>query len=307
MQTEQQMRGKNLCHILLRCNNYILVPVNQFNLKSINLFDLFLWTFRRNERDVIRLYDCLSDIMRLATGGDMLNFGYWDSPDITPLHAQQRLCSVFGNLAQLYPNQRVLDVGSGYGAPALQWQSEHGPLDLVCLNINFDQLKNSQTAKLNATAVSFPFRDSSLDRVLAFESAQHFKPLTSFVSESYRVLTDSGILALAIPVMSGTTSISMTKLGLLSMTWSSEHYSENYVLDSIKNQGFEIISLNKIGTQVYDPLSVYYEKNRNAIKAQISDLYPGYVEKILYSSIKKMQSVSQNGIIDYMLISCKKI
>jgi len=42
---------------------------------AIDPFEVLLWTFRRNEKDVVNLYNALSDVMRLTTGGDMLNFG----------------------------------------------------------------------------------------------------------------------------------------------------------------------------------------------------------------------------------------
>ena len=40
-----------------------------------------LWTFRRNEKDIVNLYNTLSPVMQLATGGNMLNFGCWDKKD----------------------------------------------------------------------------------------------------------------------------------------------------------------------------------------------------------------------------------
>ncbi|NNL53161.1 MAG: methyltransferase type 11, partial [Nitrosopumilus sp.] len=46
---------------------------------SINPLQLLLWTFRRNEKDVVNLYSTLSPVMQIATGGSMLNFGYWSS------------------------------------------------------------------------------------------------------------------------------------------------------------------------------------------------------------------------------------
>ena len=54
---------------------------------SINLVDLLLWTFRRNENDVVKLYDALSPIMEISTGGDMLNFGYWNASTDNPIDA----------------------------------------------------------------------------------------------------------------------------------------------------------------------------------------------------------------------------
>lgn len=273
---------------------------------AINPIDLFLWTFRRNERDVIKLYSSLSDLMRLATGGDMLNFGYWEDGS-SPASAQQKLCTVFADMAQLSQNQTVLDAGSGYGAPAIQWESAHGPLDMVSLNTNYSQLKGSPSgaSRVNATATVFPFGDSSVDRVLAFESAQHFKPLSSFLCESWRVLKDDGILALAIPVMAQDIRASAFNLGLLYLTWSSEHYSENHLL-SMLDAKFKTVSIQRMGNRVYAPLADYYEKNRQSIRKNILNSYPGYVEGILYRSVKKMKSVYEDKTIEYLLISCKK-
>jgi len=276
-------------------------------LKKINPLELLLWTFRRNEKDVVNLYSSLSDVMRLATGGDMLNFGYWDETTPTPASAQQKLCSKFGHLAKLSPGQRVLDVGSGYGAPATRWESEYDPIDIFSININFEQLSDSSpgSSRVNATATVFPFEASSVDRVLAFESAQHFKPLKSFLSESFRVLKNGGYLALAIPVMTENAS-PLKKLGLLSMTWSSEHYSEEFVMSEIRDAGFEIDSEEKIGPMVYDPLADYYEHNRPSIQKNILGSYPDYVEKILYRSIRKMRDVSEKNVIEYLLILCRR-
>ena len=56
----------------------------------IHPLHLILWTFRRNENDVINLYNSLSKIMQLATGGDMLNFGHWDGAS-DPMAAQRSM------------------------------------------------------------------------------------------------------------------------------------------------------------------------------------------------------------------------
>lgn len=246
--------------------------------------------------------------MRLATNGNMLNFGYWNKSD-SPTQAQNNLCTIFGKMAKLESNQRIVDVGSGYGSPAINWQESYNPIDITCVNINQSQLQESKLEKkfnlANATATSLPFDDKSIDRVLAFESAQHFKPLQDFISESYRILKDDGLLALAIPVMTEESSVPLTKLGLLSMTWSSEHYSKKYVLGVLQEK-FKILEQQDIGSKVYDPLADYYDANREQIRQRITAKYPDYVEKILFKSINKMKDVSQNKIIDYLLITCLK-
>jgi ubiquinone/menaquinone biosynthesis C-methylase UbiE len=275
-----------------------------------------LWTFRRNEKDVINLYDSLSDLMQIATGGNMLNFGYWEDGTVMPLEAQKKMCEIFAQKAQLYSNQNIVDVGSGLGEPAFLWYSKYKPKNLSCININFKQLKISKNNStkdnqnslnfMNSTATVLPFANESVDRVIALESAQHFKPLKNFISEAFRILKKDGILALAIPVMLENHISPLMKLGTLSMTWSSEHYSIDNVTSIIKEIGFENLHLEKIGTKVYSPLADYYFENRDSIRQKISEHYPSYVEKILFKSLHKMKESSEKKIIDYIIVTCQK-
>ncbi len=286
-------------------------------MNKINFLDLFLWTFRRNEKDVVKLYDSLSDLMRITTGGNMLNFGYWEDETSVPLDAQKKMCEIFAQKAQLGSNQNIIDVGSGLGDPAFLWYSRYRPINLTSININLKQLQTSNDNNiknnhndnlnfLNSTATLLPLANESVERVIALESAQHFKPLKSFFSESYRILKKDGVMALAIPVMLDSHSSPMLKLGTLSMTWSSEHYSIDFIKSIIEEIGFENLNLQKIGSNVYEPLANYYFENRDSIKQKISKHYPSYVEKILFKSLRKMKQASEKKIIDYLFVTCQK-
>jgi len=273
---------------------------------SINPIDVFLWTFRKNEKDVVNLYNTLSPVMQIATGGSMLNFGYWSEDHSEPISAQENLCSVFGNLSELSTAKNVLDVGSGLSAPSKFWRDSYPELNLCDVNINFKQLcflKHEKNIEfLNSTSTMLPFRDNSVDRVLALESAQHFKPLNNFISESKRVLIKSGLLVMAVPITLKDSSLS--KLGLLKFTWSSEHYDLDYLKNLIFSNGFKIINETLIGSNVYDPLTDYYVQNRKLLRNKILEHYPDYMEKILYKSLIKMKKASQEKIIDYVLLKC---
>ena len=274
----------------------------------INPVDLLLWTFRRNENDVVKLYDALSTIMEVSTGGDMLNFGFWDESTPHPIDAQKRLCTMMGDMAQISSAEMIADVGSGILGPAKIWISQYPSLQISSVNVNFSQLASVEPdniSKLNSTARMLPFSNSSLDRVIALESAQHFKPVGDFFSESYRVLKDDGILALAIPT--ATDDSSLSNLGILKFTWSSEHYSQKNILDEISKNGFEVIESSDIGKNVYPPLAQYYINNREELRKKILSRYSKYVEKILFESMKKMQSASENGLIGYSMLKCKKL
>lgn len=274
---------------------------------NINPLDVILWTLRRNEKDVIHLYDSLSPVMQAATGGSMLNFGFWNDDYNEPLSAQKNMCNFFGKFAELENTKTVLDVGSGLGAPAVFWRKFYPNLQLNCVNINFNQLKFSPHEKnielINSTSTKLPFIDNSVDCVLALESSQHFKPFEDFISESKRVLKKSGILALALPVT--ISNATLRKLGILKFTWSSEHYSLDLIKKGLTYKGFTIKDELLIGSSVYDPLCNYYMNNREFLKKSIQQQYSGFVEKILFNSLLKMKKASEEKIIDYLLIKCK--
>ena len=273
---------------------------------SINPLDVLLWTFRRNEKDIVNLYTALSPVMQLATGGSMLNFGYWSKNSTDPISAQNNLCMVFGELAELSSGTHAVDIGSGLSAPSMLWGDTFPNLRLDCVNINFKQLSFSGPQKnlefINSTSTNLPYTDNSVDRVLALESAQHFKPLSDFIIESKRILMKNGLFVLAVPVTLG--SSSLKKLGLLKFTWSSEHYDLDFLKNLLNSNGFSISSEKLIGSNVYDPLADYYAKNRSSLKKLILEQYPGYVESILFKSIKKMKKASEEKIIDYVLLKC---
>jgi len=244
--------------------------------------------------------------MQLATGGSMLNFGYWSKNSTDPISAQNNLCMVFGELAELSSGTHAVDIGSGLSAPSMLWGDTFPNLRLDCVNINFKQLSFSGPQKnlefINSTSTNLPYADNSVDRVLALESAQHFKPLSDFIIESKRILMKNGLFVLAVPVTLG--SSSLKKLGLLKFTWSSEHYDLDFLKNLLNSNGFSISSEKLIGSNVYDPLADYYAKNRSSLKKLILEQYPGYVESILFKSIKKMKKASEEKIIDYVLLKC---
>jgi cyclopropane fatty-acyl-phospholipid synthase-like methyltransferase len=288
----------------------------------------------------------------------MLNFGYWNEKTANPIQAQTDLCMLVGKFAQLHSAKNVLDVGSGFSAPAMFWKSVYNSLNIMCLNLNFVQLRNTiglvkrgneinnsinskktrqalsfinhntvrDISLLNGTAKILPFTAECMDRVIALESAQHFKPLIRFIEESRRILRhDVGLLVVAIPVMTmAKSSLSLTKihefvkLGILSLMWASEHYELEFVKSLISRSGFDIINIEHIGSHVYEPLADYYAQNRRAIKSIIlkertSSSISSYLQSILYNVIErvvfnsavKMKEASQKGFIDYVLIKAK--
>ena len=268
--------------------------------------DVFRWTFRRNQNDVIKLYDALSPMMQITARGDMLNFGYWDDAHQNPISAQQNLCKYTATLAQIKDAKLIVDVGSGLSAPATYWKKMYENIQVCCVNINYAQLHHgiySRIEHVNASAINLPFKKRSIDRIIALESAQHFKPFSSFIKNAETILTNSGLMVLAIPVITEEIE-SITNLGILKFTWSSEHYSLQHIRKCIHDGGFVIDEEILLGRSVYVPLADYYIKNRPMLKKLLIKEYPSYVETILFKSMQKMKKASKDGIIDYVLVRC---
>jgi SAM-dependent methyltransferase len=348
------------------------VPKVAFSLKTLQSL---LWIIRHNEIDTINLYNSITPFVQVATGGNsnMLNFGYWSQNkkilDMNPLHAQRELSALIGKFGDFQSSHRVLDIGSGFSAPATQWKSIYNFLDIICVNINSQQLStaaktlvpsitttamfhtintdidgsviSTSTANVkgrpmatsamcgdilslvNATATTLPFADGCVDRIVALESAQHFKPLQNFFKESARILKPKGLLIIAIPVIMGSPGSKINKgsfiqqfrkLGILYFSWASERYTLDNVNSSLRSEGLAIKDIQHIGNNVYEPLADYYILNRKLLKKTINDNLSSrtqiiafkIIENIIYRSALKMKSLSQKGIIDYILIKCTK-
>lgn len=297
-------------------------------MKLINPIDALLWGIRRNQRDVINLYSSLSPLMSITTGSDMLNFGYWSDGINNPIKAQENLCNIIGKLAELESAKTLLDVGSGLSSPAMFWKNEYPLLEIYCININYPHLifanklkeqffiqkninKNfkSDISLFNSTAIKLPFNKESIDRIIALESAQHFKPFIEFIKDVKYILKKDGILIIAIPVITNLLSPiqNLVKLGILSFTWASEHYVLNDILEMLSYENFKIIEILNIGQSVYTPLSEYYFKNRKILLKRITSEYGSLLEYILFKSLVKMDKLSKAKIIDYVIIKLRKM
>ncbi|MDE1725481.1 MAG: methyltransferase domain-containing protein [Thaumarchaeota archaeon] len=274
---------------------------------------VILWTLRRKENDVVNLYDYLAGVMQVSTGGNFLNFGYWEKNTTSPLEAQENLCRIAGKMAGLDKAEFVLDVGSGFSEPSFLWKKDHSHIEISCVNINKNQLTEANKNQIshtinpvNSTATKIPIADTTHDVIIALESAQHFKPLEDFISESSRILKKGGTLLIAIPILAKPSKVGIFQTGILQVTWSSEHYSLDTIKEALKRHDLEITEIKMIGSKVYVPLADYYIKNRINLRKKILDLYPSYVESILFKSMMKMRQTANDNVIEYALVKCKK-
>jgi hypothetical protein len=81
----------------------------------------------------------------------------------------------------------------------------------------------------------------------------------------------------------------------------------NDILDIVEHEKFKIIEILNIGPLVYNPLSEYYIRNRKILLKRITSEYGSFLEYILFKSISKMDKLSKEKIIDYVIIKLKKM
>ncbi|HJU78289.1 MAG TPA: methyltransferase domain-containing protein [Nitrososphaeraceae archaeon] len=328
----------------------------------INAINTLLSLLRRDERAVVNIYQAFISYARILSRTNMINFGYWTQETTSIKQAQEALCTLTGNLAELDTAKNVLDIGSGLLGPAEQWNLEYKFINsLVCIDVNYQALKISLAlygkndhnnkvlvepsvktevtnekyitnhdrvvlSRVNATATCLPFGDSFTDRIIALESAQHFKSFLEFIRESHRVLKKTGLIVVAIPVITSTkpNEISRIKilnslrnlriLGILSLTWASQHYELEQIKSVISEEHFVIKDILRIGKSVYVPLTDFYIQDRNEFRKNVLGKHSSFLkkialditEKIVYRSALKMKKLSLSGDIDYVLIKATK-
>ncbi len=327
-----------------------------------NAINTLLSLLRRDERAVVNIYQAFMSYARILTRTNMINFGFWTQETTSIRQAQEALCTLTGNLAELDTAMNVLDIGSGLSGPAEQWNLEYKFINsLICIDVNYQALKLSRAiygkygydnevlvkssvktevtnkqyitkhngvvlSRINATATCLPFGDSSTDRIIALESAQHFKSFSEFIRESHRVLKKTGLIVLAIPVitspkpngMSGIKILDSLRnlrvLGILSLTWTSEHYELAQIMSVISQEHFVIKDILSIGKSVYIPLTDFYIQDRKEFRRIVLGKHSSFlkkialdiVERIVYRSALKMKQLSLSRNIDYVLIKATK-
>lgn len=327
-----------------------------------NAICTLLSLLKRDERAVVNIYQTFMSYVRILTRTNMINFGFWTQETTSIKQAQQALCALTGNLAELSTAKNLLDIGSGLSGPAELWNLEYKSINrLICVDVNYQALKTSRTvesnyvynsegilepsigadvtnkkyfgkyddmvlSRVNATATCLPFSDSFTDRIIALESAQHFKTFLEFIRESHRVLKKTGLMVLAIPVITSPKSKGMSRikllnslrnlrvLGILSLTWASEHYEFDKIQSDISQEHFVINEILRIGKSVYIPLTDFYIQDRREFRKNVLDknnsilkkIVLDFTERIVYRSALKMKQLSLSGNIDYVLIKATK-
>ena len=154
-------------------------------------------------------FDPLLAGFRRGQAGRWVHLGHWDRPPAAGAEraefgrAQARLDEILLEMADLRPEQSVLDVGCGLGATLETLNRRLGGMTLTGLNIDARQLelcRGIEPANGNrltwheGDACDLPFADARFERVLCIEAMFHFASRRAFFAEAARVLRPGGVL-----------------------------------------------------------------------------------------------------------------
>jgi tocopherol O-methyltransferase len=147
--------------------------------------------------DVGGHYDELDETYR-TIWGEHVHHGLWRSGRETPEEATEALVALVARQLDLSANQKVCDIGCGYGASAAYLAAHHG------VTVTGFTLSEAQwrIAAARPGALQFHRRDwldngvpdAAFDRAYAIESSEHMVDKARFFSEAWRVLKPGGRL-----------------------------------------------------------------------------------------------------------------
>lgn len=131
-----------------------------------------------------------------------LHYGYWEQQTASHRQALINKNRVLYELAEISPQDHVLDAGCGIGGSSI-WMAKQHHNRLTAITISQQQAMHAMrhasrqqvAAKIHFVAADFcatPFEDHSFDVVWGLESVCHALNKCDFLAEAYRLLRPGG-------------------------------------------------------------------------------------------------------------------
>lgn len=205
----------------------------------------------------------------LTSRTSFLNLGYWrDACDLDAAGAA--MADKVAEAAGMGPDDRVLDVGFGYGDQDVRWMTTRAPRSIDGVNLAPAQVDRAMWRVRRAgladrvhlregTATALPYADSTFDVITALECAFHFDTREAFLREAARVLVPGGRLVLAdlvevsTPRSWGQRALDEVRARLWQIPRANRVDIDGY-RRALERAGFADVALEVVSADVFPPL-----------------------------------------------------
>ena len=232
----------------------------------------------------------------------LLNFGYWDK-DIANLYkAQQHLYNVCIEKIRPFRNKaKGLEIGCGSGGNSMRLCKEE-PVHMTALDISKVQIDwakkraveagyGSELRFVQGDSMDMPFEDEMFDFSLCIESSFHYEKLARFVAEQRRVLKPGAKAVIA--------DITCEDPSGVKFRQGNYFYAVDTMKDLLQENDLEILSLQHIGSEVFDSLyKCMYEFSKSE---------KNKVSKYWNLVLSNYSALSGKGLMDYVIFEIKKV